>query len=269
MDFGFSGQSVMVVGGTTGIGAAAVSTLLDMKARVTVFDWKKPDSSEAAFIHLDLRDQSSIDQCVRSLESPIAALVICAGVAGGTPGLDRVNFAGPRHLLEAILDRNLLQPGSAVGMVSSLGGIGWANQLASLEPYLTTASYEEATRWIEEHPDRQTYIWTKQAVCAYVASKAFDLAKRGIRINAILPGPTDTPLAQANADGWLGFGKEFRDAVGLAVSTPEQQALPLLYLCSPAASYLNGQNIITDGGFFSSSITGRFDSPGVAALLAT
>ena len=69
-------------------------------------------------------------------------------------------------------------------------------------------------------------MWSKQAISAYVAREAFGLLKRGIRINAILPGPTDTPLAQANEDMWLGFGADYREEAGIEASTPLEQALP-------------------------------------------
>ena len=79
-------------------------------------------------------------------------------------------------------------------------------------------------------------MWSKLAINAYVAREAFGLLKRGIRINAILPGPTDTPLAQANKEMWLGFGADYRDEVGIEASTPLEQAYPLVFLCSEAAA---------------------------------
>ena len=99
---------------------------------------------------------------------------------------------------------------------------------------------------------------TKQAICAYVARQAFPMLKRGIRINAICPGPTDTPLAQANKEMWLGFGADFRGEVGVEASTPLEQAYPLVFLCSDAAAAINGITMITDVGYISSGITGSF-----------
>jgi NAD(P)-dependent dehydrogenase (short-subunit alcohol dehydrogenase family) len=107
----------------------------------------------------------------------------------------------------------------------------------------------------------------KQAVCAYVASEAFPLLKRGIRINAICPGPTDTPLAQANKDVWLAFGADYRKEVGIEASTPKEQAYPLLFLCSAAASGINGITLITDAGYMHSGITGSFPSATMMAKI--
>jgi NAD(P)-dependent dehydrogenase (short-subunit alcohol dehydrogenase family) len=98
----------------------------------------------------------------------------------------------------------------------------------------------------------------KQAMCAYVARQAHPLFKRGIRINAICPGPTDTPLAQANKEMWLGFGADYRGEVGTEPSTPLEQAYPLVFLCSDAAVAITGITLVTDEGYMSSGITGSF-----------
>jgi hypothetical protein len=86
------------------------------------------------------------------------------------------------------------------------------------------------------------YMHSKQAICAYVAREAMPLLKKGIRINAICPGPTDTPLAQANKEMWLGFGSDYRAEVGIEASTPLEQAYPLVFLCSDAAAAITGQH---------------------------
>ena len=99
---------------------------------------------------------------------------------------------------------------------------------------------------------------TKQAICAYVASQAFPLLKQGIRINAICPGPTETPLAQANKEQWLGFGADYRDEVGIEAATPLEQAYPLVFLCSDAAAAITGIMMVTDAGYISSGITGSY-----------
>ena len=99
---------------------------------------------------------------------------------------------------------------------------------------------------------------TKLTVCAYVAHEAMPLLKRGIRINAILPGPTDTPLARANADMWLTFGADYREETGIQASTPAEQAYPLVFLNSDAAAGVNGITMITDAGYVGAGISKAF-----------
>src|SRR4029079_5846071 len=82
--------------------------------------------------------------------------------------------------------------------------------------------------------------------CAYVARKALDFGRLGIRINALMPGPTDTPLAQANADIWLKYASDYRSELGLGPSTAEEQASILAFLCSPAAARIYGESIVSD-----------------------
>jgi NAD(P)-dependent dehydrogenase (short-subunit alcohol dehydrogenase family) len=103
-------------------------------------------------------------------------------------------------------------------------------------------------------------MFSKQAINVYVASQAFPLLQQGIRINAILPGPTDTPLARANADVWLGFGTDYRGDTGIEASQPDEQAGPLAFLCSDAARYITGEVMVVDAGYTSSGITGTFES---------
>jgi NAD(P)-dependent dehydrogenase (short-subunit alcohol dehydrogenase family) len=214
-------------------------------------------------VKLDLADKASIEAAVGELGGPVDALFSCAGVADGTPGIERINFIGHRHFIDRMLADDLLPRGSAIGLISSAAGMGWQVNLEELNEYLAITDFDHATRWAEEH-NRADYLWSKQSINAYVAREALSMLKRGIRINAIMPGPTDTPLARANADLWLGFGSDYRDETGAKPSTPEEQAFPLAFLCSDAASHVNGITMITDLGYVSSGVTGSFAPAGPA-----
>ena len=54
-------------------------------------------------------------------------------------------------------------------------------------------------KWVDEHPGTDTYSFSKMAINVYAASAGFLLLQQGVRLNAVMPGPTDTPLARANA----------------------------------------------------------------------
>jgi NAD(P)-dependent dehydrogenase (short-subunit alcohol dehydrogenase family) len=253
--FRFDGKRALVVGGATGMGAATAALVQDLGAEVVVMDLADVTLDGAPGIKVDLRHKNDIDDAVEACEGPLHAVFGCAGVADGTPGIEKVNFIGHRHLLDRLLERDMLPPGAAIGMISSAAGLGWQSNLKDLLDYLDTPDFDAASAWIEAHPEKADYLWSKQTINAYVARQAFPLLRRGIRINAIMPGPTNTPLARANATVWLTFGEDFRAEVGLAASTPEEQAYPLVFLCSDAARYITGQSLVTDAGYLASGIT--------------
>ncbi|MGZ4693914.1 MAG: SDR family oxidoreductase [Acidimicrobiales bacterium] len=255
--FGYDGKRAVVVGGATGMGAAAAELLLSAGAEVVVMDFAEVSLPGAKAIHVNLADRDSIDAAVDECGGPVDALLSCAGVADGTPGIEKINFIGHRHLIDRLLERDQIPRGSAIGFISSAAGLGWEANLPKLKEYLATPDFDSAVEWIAVNGGAD-YMSTKQAICAYVASQAFELMKRGIRINAICPGPTDTPLAQANKEMWLGFGSDYRSEVGVDASTPLDQAYPLVFLCSEAARAITGITMITDVGYISSGITESF-----------
>ena len=253
--FRYDGKRALVVGGATGMGAATAELVADLGAEVVVMDFAEVTQPGVTAIHVNLAETDSIDAAVDECGGPIHALFSCAGVADGTPGIEKVNFLGHRHLIDRVLAAGLMPAGSAIGMISSAAGLAWEKDLDEIKEYLDTPDFDSGAKWIDDHFGKASYMWSKETICAYVAREALAMSKRGLRINAILPGPTDTPLARANADMWLTFGEDFRQEVGIEASTPDQQAGPLVFLCSDAAAYVNGITMITDAGYMSAGIT--------------
>ena len=265
--FRYDGKRALVVGGASGMGAATAELLQDAGAEVVVMDFADVTLPGAKAIHVNLADAASIDSAVDECGGQVDALFSCAGVADGTPGIEKINFIGHRHLIDRLLTKRMLPRGSAIGFISSAAGLGWEGNLPLLNELLDTPDFDSAVRWVQEH-GKADYMSMKQATCAYVGRQAFPLLKEGIRINAICPGPTDTPLAQANKEMWLGFGEDYRGEVGVEPSTPLEQAYPLVFLCSDAAAAITGITMISDAGYMSSGITGSFpDATPVANFL--
>jgi NAD(P)-dependent dehydrogenase (short-subunit alcohol dehydrogenase family) len=262
--FGYTGKRALVVGGATGMGAATAQLAQDAGAEVVIMDIAEPALAGAKSIHVNMADRDSIDAAVDECGGPVHALFSCAGVADGTPGIEKINFIGHRHMIDRMLAKGMLSSGSAIGFISSAAGLGWEANLPRIKEYLATPDFDTAAKWVEQNGGAD-YLSTKQAICAYVSSQAFPMLKRGIRINAICPGPTDTPLAQANKEMWLGFGADYREAAGIEASTPLEQAYPLVFLCSDAAVGVNGTIMITDAGYMSSGVTGSFPAATDAA----
>src|SRR6202000_559512 len=121
--------------------------------------------------------------------------------------------------------------------------------------------FETGAAWIAAHDGTANYGWGKEAMLAWVQQKAYSLTKQGIRINALMPGPTNTPLARANAATWLGFGKTYRAEVDLARAEPIDQAAPLVFLCSDAARYITGIDLMADGGLDPAILNGQTPDP--------
>jgi len=264
--FRYDGKRVLVVGGATGMGAAAAELALAAGAEVVVMDYAKVALTGVKSIRVNLAEKASIDAAVDECGGPVHVLFACAGVADGTPGIERINYIGHRHLIDRMVGAGTLGRGAAIGFISSAAGLGWEAHLADLQELLDTPDFDEAVAWVEKN-EKANYYWMKQAVCAYVSSQAYPMLKRGIRINAICPGPTDTPLAQANKETWLGFGADYRAELGIEASTPMEQAYPLLFLCSDAAVAINGITLITDAGYMSSGITGSFPNATMMAKI--
>jgi NAD(P)-dependent dehydrogenase (short-subunit alcohol dehydrogenase family) len=257
--FRYDGKRALVVGGATGMGAAVAELVQDAGAETIVMDFADVKLAGAKAIHINLGEQASIDAAIEEIGGPVHAVFSCAGVADGTPNIEKINFIGHRYLIDRLIERGWLGRGGSIGFISSAAGLGWEANLDLLNEYLDITDFDAASKWAIEH-NKADYMSSKQAICAYVAREAMRFLKQGIRINAICPGPTDTPLAQANKEMWLGFGSDYREEVGVDASSPLEQAYPLVFLCSDAAAGINGITMITDFGYFSAGMTDAFPS---------
>ena len=101
-------------------------------------------------IRLDLSDKASIDAAVDECGGPVDALFSCAGVADGTPGIERINFIGHRHLIDRMLAGDMLPRGSAIGLISSAAGLGWEDNLELLGEFLDITDFDAAAQWAQE-----------------------------------------------------------------------------------------------------------------------
>lgn len=256
--FRYDGKRVLVVGGATGMGAAAATTVAALGAEVVVMDHAPIDYEVAEAIKVDLRDRAAIDDALAQVSGPVDALFSAAGVADGTEGLMRINFIAHRHIIDTLVGDGRLGRGSAICMISSVAGIGWESNLPLLTDFLATPDYDAAVAWLDAHPGNDHYFFSKQVMSCYVARSGHELARKGIRINAICPGPTDTPLARANADLWLSFSDNWRADTGTDYFTPAQMGDVMVFLNSAAAGGISGVTLLVDGGHVMSALAGTF-----------
>ena len=93
------------------------------------------------------------------------------------------------------------------------------------------------------------YVASKHGVLGLTKSAAQEFAPSGLRINAICPGTTDTPMMQAFIGGDEGMERMMKRTVPTGeLGRPEQIAEAVVWLCSDRASFVNGENLIVDGG---------------------
>jgi hypothetical protein len=191
----YDGKRALVVGGATGMGAAAAKAVGELGAEVIVLDYAPVDFKVAQAVKVDLRDPASIDAALKQVEGPIHAVFSAAGVADGTTDLLKINFIGHRHLIDRLLAKNQLPNGSAICFISSVAGMGWENDLDKITEFLATPDFAAATAWSEAH-EAEGYIHygtSKKIINTYVAMQGYPLAQEGHSDQRDLPGPDRHP----------------------------------------------------------------------------
>ena len=252
LDF-YQGRDVVVTGCSSGIGGAVAAKLAQAGANVIGIDRNRPPTKLARFIETDLSSKQSIAALSAELPTEIWGLFHCAGLSGGAADPQtvlRVNFIGLRELTETI-DKQIPEGGAIVSTASGAGQDFEKNR-EEVIGLVRTSGFDEAVQWAEENDtyvkDRGGYPLSKEALVLYTLERCYDLGERGVRINCVAPGVTDTPMLK---DSMKVYGEEFfrkpPKPLGRMASA-EEQANILIFLNSDWASYVNGQTIWSDGG---------------------
>ncbi len=257
----YSGKRVIVSGCFSGMGEAAARELVRLGGEVHGFDFKRSEVPMASFTEVDLRDPASIEAAVAKIGGPVDALFNCAGLAPGFPPIDlmKVNFIGLRHLTEAVLP--LMKAGGSITSISSNGGLGWTQRIPVLMEFIAQPDYASAAAWCEAHPDAvlEGYAFSKEVLIAWTMLRCHDLVKRGIRINCTMPGPTQSPMMNDIEKVTPAAVLEASAQPSGRRAAPVEQAYPLIFLGSDAASYISGLALNVDLGFLGSVMTGQID----------
>jgi NAD(P)-dependent dehydrogenase (short-subunit alcohol dehydrogenase family) len=243
------------------MGASVVRLSSEMGAEVHVLDLKEPPVAVASSHLVDLKDPDAIAAALDAVEGPVDALFNCAGI-GGAADVDVVivNFLAQRHAAELLAPR--MPEGSAICGLASVAGNQWAQRVEQWLPLVATPTFAEGRAWIEAHPEEINtgYAPSKEALIVWSKWAAVDFARRGIRINVLSPGTTDTPMTAMMDDvpGASYMADLFTQGLGRR-ATADEQAWIMLFLNSPLASYVNAENLIADGGTMAGVVTGRIE----------
>lgn len=243
----FDGKTVLVVGGAQGMGRACAERFGAEGANLALFDIEDAALDGAA---ADLRARGHAVETVRGdvaqaadVESAVArtverfaaidVLVHAAAVVELTPLLDF-----PESAWRRIVDVNLtgvFLATKAAGRVMAARGGGSIVVFAS-----TNAFFAEESN--------VPYSATKGGIVMFVRNAAMDLARHGIRINAVDPGIIDTRLSAALVHDPVAGPEYLKRIPAGRYGTPDDIAKVVLFLASDDAAYMTGEDVIVDGG---------------------
>ncbi len=231
----------LVTGGAGGIGRAVVAALAAAGCRVASGDIVEDAAGEGALaVRLDVTDSASVEAAIRRVEEELGSIEILVNTAGwdefhpfletGEDFWDRVielNYKGCLRVCRRVV------PGMVEGEYGRVVNI-------SSDAARVGSSMEAV------------YAGAKAAQIAFGKTLAREVARRGVTVNCVCPGPTETPLLEA----MLGAGEasaKMVDALRRAVpmrrlGRPEDVAAAVAFLTSEEAGYITGQTLSVSGG---------------------
>jgi len=267
--FGYEDTIAVVTGAASGIGEETTKMLVDLGAKVYALDVAEVgiDGVEK-FIETDLSDKDSIDEAFEDIPNEIDSFFGIAGVSGQSTDFDitmKINYVANKYISEEYLYNRVKEEG-AINFVTSAGGLGWEKEKNKKEylPIIDTDGWDETIQAIDnleiaERNGPNAYNLSKRVMNYYVSYlvKEFGEEKK-IRVNAILPAPTNSGLIDDFASSASLFSEEeeadgmeiLATTAGFAgrVAESVEMAGPLVFLNSNLASFVSGALIDIDYG---------------------
>jgi len=242
--------TVAMTGGATGIGAAIRQQLLDAGHRVIVVDIRDAD------VVADLSTAEGRQQAVAGIRAlapeGLDGFVPCAGLGPHVQPhslVTRVNYFGALATIEGLRELLVKRQGTVVLISSNSASMpGLDKRYLEL---LKAGDETAACAHIDTLDGHNAYAGSKYALTCWMRRNSAAWAAQGVRMNAVAPGITKTPLtdtATQSAD----FGeamKAFAASVPVGrVGQPEDIANAVCFLLSPQAAFICGSVLFVDGG---------------------
>jgi NAD(P)-dependent dehydrogenase (short-subunit alcohol dehydrogenase family) len=244
-----AGKTALITGGTTGIGFAAARLMIAEGAQVAICgreterlrEASKALGAQAKIYRADLRSLSDIRRLAKDVgdwTDQLDILLLNAGISRPAEfsSVDEaffedhvaINIKGPFFVLQQLLGR--------------LG--------ANASVVMTTSCLDEMGR-----PGMSVYAATKAALRSLVRSLGAELVERGIRVNAVAPGPIDTGIHAkmgVQGDALVRLREKIVQEVPMhRFGVPLEIAEAVLFLASDASSFVTGHELVVDGGWSS------------------
>jgi NAD(P)-dependent dehydrogenase (short-subunit alcohol dehydrogenase family) len=249
------GRVAIVTGGSSGIGRAAALALARAGARVVVAARRAPEGSAvvadieasgggAVFVRTDVVEEADVERMVQTALRSYGRLDIAFNNAGADTMGGVSRSTAVTELEEADWDR-------IVGV--NLKGV-WLSIKHELRPMLEAGAGSivntSSIAGLAGLRNSSAYTASKHGVVGLTKAAALEVAGRGVRVNAICPGPVHTPMLERVFDAQ----PERRGAYAAAepmgrIATAREVADVVVFLCSDAASYVTGAAVPVDGGW--------------------
>ncbi|HEX5393103.1 MAG TPA: SDR family oxidoreductase [Rhodocyclaceae bacterium] len=248
-----AGKTFLVTGASSGMGAATALALGQAGANV-VLAARRVDACEALVrditwaggkalaVKMDVAVEADVREAVARAVKQFGRLDGAFNNAG------LLGTAAPLHEartedFEAVMRTNVM--GVFWSMKYEIAAMLQANKGAGGGAIVNNASIVAQVGFA----GMGAYTTSKHGVMGLTRTAALEYYQQGIRINAVLPGPVETPMSVAGFGGAENLHGAMASAPAGRAGQPEEVAKPVLFLLSSAASYISGQGLTVDGGY--------------------
>ncbi len=252
--FGYEGKVCVITGASSGMGLETTKLLVELGAKVYAIDMNEcPVTGIEKFIKCDLSKKEAIDEAFKQIPDKFYSFFGNAGLSGSkTDYLTtfNCNFTANFYITNNYLNTRIEEGGSIL-YVTSAAGLNWEKFMKEEKKMVYATSWEDVQEKIAKlaakSPSTFAYMYSKRCLSYFSAKVASEFGKRGIRVNNVMPGSTDTGMKD-EFEKMAGGHDALVASAGLAnrLATSQEMAYCMVFLNSKMASFVSGLDFVVD-----------------------